>query len=88
MLIDHRRQGRWGRMSLFARWLAGIVADLTATAETIKPVYVETSTETRARLQSDLLTIDRWLMAAEPGTERWRQLAAERRRIMVALGPQ
>jgi hypothetical protein len=61
---------------------------LTSSADALTLAHVETSTQERARLQVDLYAIDRWLRLAEPGTERHRQLAAERRRILLTLGPQ
>ncbi len=69
------------------RRLIRIIGALGDSADRLTLAHVETSTQARSRLQTDLQSIDRWLSSSEPGTERYRQLAAERRRILLALGP-
>lgn len=64
-----------------------IIGKLSNSAGSLTLARIETSAQARSRLQADLFAIDRCLLAAEPGTERYRQLAAERRRIMLTLGP-
>lgn len=68
-------------------WFNGILKRLSSSAGALTLAHVETSAQARTRLQADLYAIERCLRLAEPGTERYRQLAAERRRILVTLGP-
>ena len=86
MLINDRSMRSPHSAHRALAWLAQTMDRLTHSASDVTLAHVETSAQGRARLQSDLQSIDRWLAAAVPGTERYRQLTAERRRILLALG--
>jgi hypothetical protein len=67
-------------------WVSSLLRKLSRSAGAMTLAHVETSMQARTRLQADLFAIDRSLRIAEPGTERYRQLTAERRRILLTLG--